>query len=376
MEQPIRVLQVIGSMNRGGAEAMIMNLYRKMDRSKIQFDFVENNCDPAAFDDEISALGGKIYRCPHYNGKNHFIYKKWWHNFFKEHVQQYRIVHGHLGSTAAIYLKIAKNYGLYTIAHSHSAQSEIRNVRDALYCLYSYPTRFIANHFFACSQIAAESRYGKSVAKDANRCAFLNNAINLSQFQYSPSKRKETRETLGLAEKIVIGHVGRFHEAKNHDFLIRIFHEIHKNDENTVLLLVGDGELRERIKETISSYHLEDCVILSGVQSNVSDYYQAMDVLVFPSFYEGLPVTLVEAQAAGLPCCISDTISEEIAMTDCIHFLSLQDTAEHWAKEALSLAHLADCPDTSEQLTKAGYDIATTAKWLEGFYLEAAKKHE
>lgn len=161
MSDPIRVLHVIGIMNRGGAETMIMNLYRHVDRNKVQFDFVENEGETAAYDGEILALGGKIYRCPRYRGKNHLAYKRWWHDFFRSHPGEYPIVHGHIGSTAAIYLSIAKKYGAYTIAHSHSA-----GAGTAAYQIFSYPTRFIADHFFACSDDAAVSRYGRKVGTD------------------------------------------------------------------------------------------------------------------------------------------------------------------------------------------------------------------
>ncbi len=150
--EPIRILHVIGIMNRGGAETMIMNLYRNIDRNKVQFDFVENSSEPAAFDEEILSLGGKIYRCPHYNGKNHFAYVKWWNTFFQKHPGEYPIVHGHLGSTAAIYLSVAKKHGAYTIAHSHSAGSG-----SAMYRMFAYPTRYIAAKLFGCSKDAGLS---------------------------------------------------------------------------------------------------------------------------------------------------------------------------------------------------------------------------
>ena len=177
MEAPIRVLHVIGIMNRGGAETMIMNLYRNIDRTKVQFDFVENSNEPAAFDAEIRALGGKVYRCPHYNGKNHFTYIKWWNTFFLTHKDEYPIVHGHLGSTAAIYLSIAKKYGAYTIAHSHST-----GTGSIIYRIFSYRTRYIADFFMACSVDAAIARYGKKVGNNKNYCNILNNAINIDKF--------------------------------------------------------------------------------------------------------------------------------------------------------------------------------------------------
>lgn len=364
MTEPIRVLHVIGIMNRGGAETMIMNLYRNIDRNKVQFDFVENSSEPAAFDEEILSLGGKIYRCPHYNGKNHFAYVKWWNAFFQKHSGEYPIIHGHLGSTAAIYLSIAKKHGAYTIAHSHSAGSG-----SAKYRMFAYPTRYIADKFFACSKDAGISRYGKTVGNDSIRCQVLNNAIDARRFSFNQETRKQVRSELHIAENaIVIGHVGRFVEAKNHLFLIDVFADVRKRDPNAVLLLIGDGERRAEIQAAIAEKRLEDAVILTGVRSNVWDFYQAMDVFVFPSVYEGLPVSLVEAQAAGLPCCVSSNVPKDSAITDLVQFISLEDRSEKWAEIALRSVKTSR-PDMLSEIQNAGFDVISTANWLENFYL-------
>lgn len=362
--EPIRILHVIGIMNRGGAETMIMNLYRNIDRNKVQFDFVENSGEPAAFDEEILSLGGKIYRCPHYNGKNHFAYVKWWNTFFQKHSGEYPIIHGHLGSTAAIYLSIAKKHGAYTIAHSHSAGSG-----SAMYRMFAYPTRYIADKFFACSKDAGISRYGKTVGNDSIRCQVLNNAIDARRFSFNQETRKQVRSELHIAENaIVIGHVGRFVEAKNHLFLIDVFADVRKRDPNAVLLLIGDGERRAEIQAAIAEKHLDDAVILTGVRSNVWDFYQAMDVFVFPSVYEGLPVSLVEAQAAGLPCCVSSNVPKDSAITDLVQFISLEDRSEKWAEIALRSVKTSR-PDMLSEIQNAGFDVISTANWLENFYL-------
>ena len=362
--EPIRILHVIGIMNRGGAETMIMNLYRNIDRNKVQFDFVENSSEPAAFDEEILSLGGKIYRCPHYNGKNHFAYVKWWNTFFQKHPGEYPIVHGHLGSTAAIYLSVAKKHGAYTIAHSHSAGSG-----SAMYRMFAYPTRYIADKFFACSKDAGISRYGKTVGNDSIHCQVLNNAIDARRFSFNQETRKQVRSELHIAENaIVIGHVGRFVGAKNHLFLIDVFADVRKRDPNAVLLLIGDGERRAEIQAAIAEKRLEDAVILTGVRSNVWDFYQAMDVFVFPSIYEGLPVSLVEAQAAGLPCCVSSNVPKDSAITDLVQFISLEDRSEKWAEIALRSVKTSR-PDMLSEIQNAGFDVISTANWLENFYL-------
>lgn len=373
MGEPIRVLHVIGIMNRGGAETMIMNLYRNIDRTKVQFDFVENSFEPAAFDEEIRALGGRIYHCPHYNGKNHFQYKKWWNDFFAEHAGEYGIIHGHIGSTAAIYLKIARRFGLFTIAHSHNVRTQL-NVREIIYAIYSYPVRFIADQCFACSKAAGISRYGQKIGNDSGRCIVFHNAIDTEQFHFDPSERNAMRTRLRVNGRIVIGHVGRFSEQKNHGFLLRVFHNIVAKAPNAVLLLVGDGALREKIETYITDHGLRENVILTGIQNDVAPYYQAMDVFLFPSLYEGLPVTLVEAQTSGLPCVISDMVpGESILAPDLVTVQSLEQSAEQWADHVLARLQ-GERTDHSDVIKLCGYDISETAKWLEGFYFDKCKR--
>lgn len=366
----IHILHVIGIMNRGGAETMIMNLYRNIDRTKIQFDFVENEGEEAAFDEEIRSLGGRIYRCPRYRGKNHFVYTKWWQNFFENHKGEYPIVHGHIGSTAAIYLSVAKKYGAYTIAHSHSA-----GIGSGLYRLFAYPTRYVADHFFACSRDAGVSRYGRKVGTNTNRCQVLNNAIDTAKFTINFEIRQQVRNALQIREDtLVIGHVGRFVDAKNHQFLIDVFRSIHRNVPASVLLLVGDGELRPAIEQRIAEYGLTDSVVFTGVQSDVSRFYQAMDIFVFPSIYEGLGIVAIEAQAAGLPCCVADTLPDEVAITELVQFRSLEDGADQWAEWVLGRTKESR-RDTLEDIQKAGYDISSTSVWLENFYRNVVENH-
>ena len=368
---PVRILHVIGIMDRGGAETMIMNLYRHIDRSLIQFDFVENTEDAAAYDDEISDLGGRIYRCPHYNGKNHLAYVAWWKRFFSEHEGEFSAVHGHLGSTAAIYLGIAKKHGLYTIAHSHN--TGIPSLRNAVYSAYAYPTRHIADYFFGCSQEAGLSRYGEKVCANPTKFAVLHNAIDTKRFSFDPDKRSEIREKLDLQDKLVIGHVGRFFAQKNHRFLIEVFDRIRRSEPQAVLLLVGDGELRPGIEERIRVMGLADSVVFAGVQADVSSFYQAMDVFLFPSRYEGLGIAVVEAQCSGLPIILSEDVPEECDLIpDLITRLSLQKTADDWAAETIRSAETPR-KDRSAEVAQCGYDISETAQWMERFYLGIAE---
>lgn len=372
MGNPIRVLQVIGIMNRGGAETMIMNLYRNIDRKRIQFDFIENSYDKAVFDDEIIALGGRVFRCPHYNGKNHFEYKNWWETFFRKHEGEYSLIHGHIGSTAAIYLNIAKKHGLYTIAHSHNSGTD-HSIKAYLYKLASYNTRNIADYFFACSEAAGKDRYGERIVQ-SDHYKVLNNAIDTELFRYDIVVRKAVRDELRLFDECLIGHVGRFDSQKNHQFLLKIFKKVLEQKKNCKMLLVGDGSLRKEIEKQAEQMNIRDRIIFTGVRSDVSRLIQAMDVFVFPSLYEGLPVTLVEVQSSGLPCVISDKVPlESVLVNDLVTVCRLSDTSKAWADQCLHAIH-SQRKDRSSEVAAAGYDISETAKWLGEFYLEKSRQ--
>lgn len=374
MSEPIRILHVIGIMNRGGAETMIMNLYRHIDRSKMQFDFVENSSEPAAFDEEILNLGGRIYRCPHYNGKNHFTYVKWWNDFFKAHPKEYPIVHGHLGSTAVIYLSIAKKYGAYVIAHSHSSGTDY-SIKSFLYRVMSYNTRNVADYFFACAESAGRDRFGSKVVSE-NHYAILNNAIDVESFSYHQDVRETVRREFGYEPgQLVVGHIGRYTKEKNHEFVLRIFFEIKKADKKAKLLMIGDGPLHTQIMQMSEQIGISSDIVFTGMRSDVERLLQAMDVFVFPSLYEGLPVTMVEAQTAGLPCLISDKVPTECIITeDLVDVLPLSADSETWAEKILEKR---DFPRTDRQseIAAHGFDINTEAVKLQEFYINAYEQN-
>ena len=368
MAEPIRVLQVLHGMDCGGAENMIMNLYRNIDRSKVQFDFLVHTRKKCFFDDEIKSLGGRIFHVPYYKVVNHFTYKKLLEIFFKKH-PEIKIVHGHLGSCAHVYLDVARKSGCYAIAHSHNTLPTNKSIKNTLYRLFSLRTRKVADFYFGCGRQAGLDRFGEKIVS-SDKFQVLNNAIDTKRYIFDPDTRERMRKEMELEDSFVIGHIGRFNYQKNHEFLIDIFNEISKKEPKARLLLVGDGDLRPEIESKISRLGISDKVIMTGVRSDVPDLLQTMDCFVFPSHYEGLPVTVVESQAAGLKCFISEAVTREVDITGRCEFLHI-DNPEDWAGKILS-CNLKKV-DTYEQIKAAGYDINTTAKQLQKFYLQNLK---
>lgn len=366
--EPKRILLVFGKLNRGGAETLAMNIYRAIDREKIQFDFIVHTQDHCDYDDEITSLGGRIYRLPQYNILNHYIYKKAWRNFFEGH-PEYRIIHAHMTGSAAVFLPIAKRYGLYTISHSHIALSQ-KGLRQTVINLYRIPLRNISDYLFACSDDAGRWLFGKNVGK-RNNYRVIRNGVDTDKFSYSEESRKKIRKEFSIEENgFVLGDVARFHVQKNHTLLVDVFKKVRDKCDNAYLILVGDGELRPEIEQKVKDLGLEDCVIFTGVRTDIPDLLSAMDVFVMTSFNEGLPVALVEAQASGLHVVATDTISKEIQITDLVEMCSLDDSADKWAEVILKYADGYVREDTKDEIEKNGYDIRSTARELQDFYLE------
>lgn len=370
MASPNRILQVLGRMNRGGAESMIMNLYRNIDRTKLQFDFVVHTSDKCAFDDEILSLGGKIHKMPRYTGRNHFEYKKCWNVFFEDY-PEYEIIHGHVRSTASIYLSIAKEYGLTTIAHSHST-SNGKGLSSVIKKILQIPIKKHSDYLFAASTEAGIWLFGEKSVK-RNKFYILKNAINTEKFIYNKKIRKNKRNELNINDEVIIGHVGNFRKPKNHLFLIDIFKEYHKINPNSLLLMVGEGDLMNEVYQKVKNNNITEKVVFLGVRSDISELLQAMDVFVFPSLFEGLPVTLIEAQAAGLPILASDAITEEVKITDSISFENIQDEPAEWAKK-IEEKLIISRTNKYQDIVDGGYDVKQTAAYLQDYYLNLINK--
>jgi len=362
--KPIRVLHILHSMNRGGAENAIMNYYRHIDRDKVQFDFLLTEQDKCQFEDEILNLGGRVFRVPLLTIKNPFPYLTGVWRFYKSH-PEYRIVHSHTSSKSFFPLFLAKRAGIpVRICHSHNSRSE-SGFRGTIRNMLKLLLRIVATHYMACSKAAAIWLYGH----DKN-VMFVPNVIEARIFDYSPDIRKLTRDSLGFSDStLVIGCVARFNPQKNHGYLISLFEEFHHSYDNSILLLVGDGELRPSIENVVRRKGLSNSVFFVGITANVSDYMQAMDVFVLPSLFEGLGMVYVEAQVSGLRCFASEGVPHEVDLTGLMSFISLDRSPAYWAeqisanKNYLRRSHLDD-------IVKAGYDAPTSAQKLEQFYLE------
>ena len=362
-DYPIRVLCVFSTLDRGGAESMCMNLYRHIDREKIQFDFVKHTPAKGAFEDEIISLGGRIYETPRFTLKNAMKYYNWWKKHLVAH-QEHQIIHGHFFGISPIYFRIAKQKGRITVGHIHIDRPD-RPIK----ALFARFISGVTDYPFACSKPAGSWVYRK------RPFTVLNNAIEADRFRADSSVAKAVREEFSLGESLVLGNVSRFNLQKNPHGTLEIFRLVHEKRPASKLLWIGDGPMRQEVTDKAKEYGVLDDVVFTGVRKDVERLLQAMDAFVFPSFYEGLPVSAIEAQAAGLPCFISDKVTKEVDVTGLCHFLPIdgsEDWAEKWADAILQDKTVRQ--DTSEQIIAAGYDIQTTAKWLEEFYLSIYKE--
>lgn len=366
-DQPLRVLQVVTNMDRGGLETMLMNYYRQIDRTRVQFDFLTHRESKAAYDDEIRALGGNIYHVPRLVPWSR-SYKRALDSFFAAH-PEYAIVHVHQDCLSAVALQAAKKRGVpVRIGHSHTANQN----RDMKYPIKLFYKRFIpryATALMACSRKAGEWMFGGAPF------SVLPNAIDAASYRFDPETRVRVRAALSLQpQTLTVGHVGRLAPEKNHTFLLDIFAELLKLRPDARLLLVGEGTLEGDIRRKAETLGIADKIVFTGVRSDVNELLQAMDVFVLPSHYEGLPVTIVEAQAAGLPCLISDNISSECILTgDLVDRLPLSGGAVVWAEKLLEKCG-APRTDRRAEIAEHGFDIVTEAKKLQEFYSNARKK--
>lgn len=352
MNEPIRVLHCVAGLGRGGYETFIMNVYRHIDRTKVQFDFLYSF--DGVFVEEIKRLGGRVYQIPFITQKGPFVYRKAVRDFLNEH-NEYKIVHSHMDKFSGLIMECAKEKGIpVRISHSHSIRNEggiaFQIVKDY------YGKKILPNctDKMGCSLDAYRWLFGTEEVPQV-----VCNGIDTEKFTNADTRRQG---------QFTVVHVGRFVPAKNHDFLIDIFRELYHLETASRLVLAGTGDLQDKIRKKVRSLGLEGAVSFLGDCSNVAELLTGADVLCMPSLFEGLPVSLVETQSAGVPCVASDRIPKEVDITGTVTFLTLEDSPRKWAEELLKHKQKKK-PDNRQKIIDAGYDIRHTALFLQEFYL-------
>lgn len=370
MTEPVRVLHMLYSMNRGGAETLIMNYYRKVEREKIQFDFLISSPERCDFEDEIIKMGGRVFRVPILS-KDPLMYIKKVNEFFKQH-KEYKIIHSHTSAKNAIPLFIAKLNNIpHRICHSHTIKNE-KGLSGFIKTILRPFVKYVSTDFVACGEDAGIWLYGQKFYEKHGM--LLRNAIDAEKHRYNVDIRKYLREQNNWSDKIVIGNIARFDVPKNHELLIDIFFYIRKKKSDAILILIGDGPLRENIVKKVETLGLKESVVFTGVVENVEDYLQAIDVFLLPSLYEGLPLTLIEAQSSGLKCFTSkDVVTNESNITGLVSFISLADNAEKWAEKILSSIPYQR-QDMYQTILESGYDVSSAAISLQKFYFSKLEK--
>lgn len=378
MEFPIKVLILDTVMDRGGAEAMTMNYFRNMDKARVTYDFLVHRGYKAEYEDEIESLGGKIHRIYRPTPQNYFKYRKAIRKLFHEH-PEYKIIHCNMMELGLFAYMEAKRCGVpIRICHAHTASiNEKITPKTLMRAVYKKQINKHITHRFACGKAAAEWVFGKEYEDNV---VYMRNAVDAAKYRYSQQTETDVRKEFNLEGKFVVGHVGRFFEPKNHPFIVEVFAEIAKRDEDAVLMLVGGGETDDLVlnqtKTKVKELGLEDRVIFTGVRPDVERLIQAFDVFILPSLQEGFPVVMVEAQAAGLKCVISDRVTSECDITGNVEIVPLESGAKTWAERILTYKNSYEKKDMYQDIVNANYDIKSNAKWLEEYYIKELEKTE
>ena len=364
--QPIKILQVFTTLNRGGAETNFMNYVRQMDLKQFKIDVVVHREAIGAYEQELQSMGIPIHRLPAITPLNYWRYQQAAKALLIN--GQYDIVHSHISELSIWLLKSAKQLHLpVRIVHAHLSSAKM-DLKWPIRLYWRSQLRKFANIGFTCSDAA--SRWLFKNPLQWGEIQLMRNAVNTSEWQFNLEKRNKIRDKFGITNCINWVHVGRFNTQKNHKFLIQLFKQFNNVHSNSNLFLLGEGNLANEIATQIKALNLEGKVHCMGTVSNVKEYLQAMDIMVFPSLFEGLPVSIIEAQATGLPCVLSDTISGEVAIVpELIRFVSLKANLESWLKtinEQLQIKRTAQ----SESIKLSGYDILDNVKSLEAIYLK------
>ena len=356
----IRVLHVFVRLNRGGAESRTMDIYRNIDRERVQFDFMLHTGDSCDYEEEATSLGARIYRLPRFTGKNIFTYRKAWRAFLAQ-CEPYKAVHIHVTNFAFAFLPLLKKIPM-RIAHARSA-SDNSAVKRMLVRVTRSRILKLCTHYLAVSKKASDFVFGKNT----KGVIVVPNAIDANMFAYDPELRLRTRVELNLEDNYIVGHVGRMSVEKNQTFLLQAMKVLQKECPKAILLLVGEGPLRGVLEQQAAQMGIN--VVFAGLRDDVPALMQAMDVFVLPSFYEGMPGAAIEAQSAGLPCVISDRITRECELIpSLVTFLPIGLTdVDKWS-EALAKPRGVVRNNTNDIIKSAMFDAKTQALWYLDFY--------
>ena len=357
--------------NPGGMESCIMNYYRHVDKNKIHFDFL-CNWESMVCEKEVKANGSKVYTIPQ-KSRNYKAYKRAMDTFFSEHADEYDVFWYNTCTLTNIdYLIYAKRYGIKKrIIHAHNSGNETSMIRGILHYVNKIRLGRYATDFWSCSMAAAVYFFIKKQIH-SQKYRLINNAISTYNYKYDILIRNEERKNLGLEDKYVIGHVGRFQFQKNHEFLIDIFYEYLKLDSRAVLMLVGQGEEEDAIRQKVINLGIEKSVLFMGVRTDVNRLLQAMDVFLLPSRFEGLPLVLIEAQTSGLRCLTTkNKVPYEVNVTGNVEFEELKENSIEWAHHIECMEKQPyDRKSCLDLITDAGYDILKEAEKMESYMCE------
>lgn len=369
MEQKkIKILMVLGNTHMGGAQAFVLNVLRNINTDCFRIDFAINfYAEHDGIEDECRKYGCEFFIIPYFNVRNYFSFKKTWNDFFESHY--YDIVYAHSTNSASIFLKIAKEHGIKTIAHSHSAGYRGGKIEKLTKKFFAKNVGKVADYWFACSDKAAERLYGKDYRKYPYYYD-IPNAIDVEAYHFDESKRAASRISMGVADDTFLcGHVGTFSAPKNHVFLMDIFREVLVKKPNAKLVCCGAGALMYSIKEYAKEIKILDNIIFTGVVRNANEYMMAMDAFVFPSVFEGFPVSILEAQAAGLHTVMSDVITKEVDVTELIHRANLKQGPKEWADMVLNVEEV-DRTQYNKVIADSKYNIKDAVRTFEKLYTD------
>ncbi|MDO4197485.1 MAG: glycosyltransferase [Erysipelotrichaceae bacterium] len=364
--EKVYVLEMIAALNFGGSQAMIVNLVKAMNNNNVQCDFIVDHPEYDGLRKIVEDLGCKVYEVPAFKVTNIGEVKKAWNDLFETH-PEYKVLHSHSRSYASIYIPIAKKHGLKTIIHSHNT-SNGKGLSSVLKALLQYPLRKQADYFIGCSLEAGRWLFGEEVIKQDN-FSVLNNAIDTDKFTYNYEIREKYRRQFNLKDEKVFIQVGRLDDQKNHVFMLDTFKEYLKSNPSDKLFIVGNGVNREKIDEKIEKLGIGKNIVILEKRNDVNCLLQMADVFVMPSLFEGLSVAAIEAQASGISCIMSDKVNNDVNITGLCRFIPLY--VNRWVEEMSKPLELRR--KTKKEIVEHGFDVKTTAKWLEDLYIELGK---